>query len=48
MDPALYNKVYEDRINKETILGYIEYLKLCHLYYIIENHVRRVGSEAKN
>ena len=48
MDPALYNKVHKDGINKETILEHTKYLEPCHLYYTIKNHVRRVGSEAKS
>ena len=48
MDPILYNRVYGDRVNKETILEYIEYLEFCHLYCIIENHVWRVRSEVRS
>ena len=48
MDPALYNRVYGDGINKETILGHAGYLKPCHLYYTIENHIQRIGSEARS
>ena len=48
MDLILHNKVYGDGINKEIIPGHIKYLKLCHLYYIIENYVRRVRPEIKN
>ena len=48
MDPALHNRVYGDRINKETILEHTEYLKPCHLHCTIENHVRRVGFEARS
>ena len=48
MDPALYNKVYRGGINKETILGYTEYLEPCHLHCIIKNHVQRVRSKIKS
>ena len=48
MDPALYNEVYGDGIDKEVIPEYVKYLEPCHLYCIIENHVWRVGSEARN
>ena len=48
MDLTLHNKVYRDRINKEIILEYTEYLKPCHLHYIIENHIRRVRPKIKS
>ena len=48
MDPALHNRVYRDRINKEAILEHTEYFKLCYLHCIIENHVRRIKFKARS
>ena len=48
MDPALYNGVYKDGINKEIILGHAGRLEPCHLYYIIENYVWRVGFKVRS
>ena len=48
MDPALYNKIYGDGINKEIIPKYVGYLKPYYLYYLTEDHVRGVKSEVEN
>ena len=48
MNPALYYKIYGDRVNKEIILRYIEYFKSYYLPCLIKNYVRRVKPKVKS
>ena len=48
MDLALYNKIYKDRVDKEVILRYTEYLKPCYLYCLTEDYVWGVKSKVES
>ena len=39
MDPALYYKIYREGVDKQIILKYIKYVKLCYLYDLAKNYV---------
>ena len=48
MDPTLYNKIYKDGVDKETILKYTEYLKPRHLHHLIKDYVWRAKLKVKS
>ena len=48
MDPALHNGIYGDRVNKEVISRYIEYLKPYYLYCLTEDYIRGVKSKVES
>ena len=41
MDPTLYYEIYEEGVNKQAILRYLEYAEFRYLYNLIKDHVWR-------
>ena len=48
MDPALYYRIYEERMDKWVILKYAEYIKTCYLHNLVKNYVWRTQPKAES